>query len=115
MTENPQLVDALNAVADQLYMRNLIACSHPVYIRDAADKIREHFGEKPLGSPEFDAASLTARVEGDLRQGLEEYFTEENVGGSIYADLENGLVGVDGMLELDKLARFLAKYVVPRG
>ena len=110
-----KIENALREIADQLKLQNLIACSQPVYIKDAPDRIREHFGEAPLGNTEFDRASLTASFEGHLRQGLEEYFTEENFGGSIFSDLENGSVGVDGMLELDKLARFLAKYVVPHG
>ena len=110
-----KIENALREIADQLKLQNLIACSQPVYIKDAPDRIREHFGEAPLGNTEFDRASLTASFEGHLRQGLEEYFTEEEFTGSIFRDLEDGEVGVDGMLDLPKIARYLAAHLMHRG
>lgn len=105
---------ALTAIAEELRMQNLIACSQRVFIRDAPDAIRQHFGEAPLGAPEFDQAAHLAEFQGHLRQGLEEYFgdSEDHSGFSIYADLEDGKVGVDGHLDLPNMARFLAGYLV---
>ncbi|ALY10578.1 hypothetical protein FDH86_gp043 [Arthrobacter phage Tank] len=102
------------ALAKEQHAANLIACSQRVFIRDAPDAIREHFGEAPLGAPEFDQAAHLAEFQGHLRQGLEEYFGDEDnhSGFSIYADLEDGKVGVDGHLDLPNMARFLAGYLV---
>jgi hypothetical protein len=105
-------VYAIMAAAEELRMQNLIACSQRVFIRDAPDMIRQHFGEAALGAPEFDQAAHLAEFQGHLRQGLEEYFTEKHLPGTIFSDLDVGQVGVDGQLDLDTIAQFLAGYLV---
>jgi hypothetical protein len=91
---------ATAAMAEELRIQNLIACSQRVFIRDAPDAIREHFGEAALGS----AFTVDPELH-DLETWIKDFLSQR---GSVFSDLdEEGDLGFDGQINIPKFARWL--------